>query len=85
MEAKHRTLQTIYDIVKDKPNPQTYQCTPRQIILRQLLEWDVILEHVNLLAAENLVLIQKIGDGVGVSITEEGLKKVKAFNTTKSS
>jgi len=76
MEAKYKTLETIYEIVKNKPNPHTYQCTPRQIILGQLLEWDIILGHLNSLANENLVVIRKIETSVGIWITEEGIKKV---------
>jgi predicted transcriptional regulator len=79
METTYRTLQTIYDIVKDKPNPHTYQCTPRQIILRQLLEWDIILQHLNSLSEEDLVSIKKIENSVGISITEKGIEKAKSF------
>jgi hypothetical protein len=81
METKYRTLQTLYDIVKNKPNPHTYQCTPRQIILRLLLEWDVILQHLNSLAEEDLVSVQKIENSVGISITLQGIEKLKSFST----
>ena len=81
METKYRTLQTLYDIVKTKPNPQDYQCTPRQIILRLLLEWDVILQHLNSLAEEDLVTVQKIENSVGISITLQGIEKLKSFST----
>ncbi len=88
METKYRTLQTIYDIVKDQRDPHEYRCTPRQIILTQLLEWDIILQHLNSLAEENLVSIQKIENSMGISITEEGIEKVKSFSdnslTTKT-
>ena len=81
METKYRTLQTLYDIVKSKPNPHEYQCTPRQIILRLLLEWDVILQHLNSLAEENFVSVQKIENSVGISITMQGIERLKSFST----
>ena len=80
METKYRTLQTLYDIVKTKPNPHEYQVTPRQIILRLLLEWDVILQHLNSLAEEHLVTVQKIENSVGISITRQGIEKLKSFS-----
>jgi len=79
MEPKYRTLETIYEIVKDKPNPHTYQCTPRQIILRQLQEWDIILQHLHLLSEEGFVSIKKIENSVGILITENGMEKIKSF------
>jgi hypothetical protein len=85
METKYRTLQTLYDIVKSKPNPHTYQCTPRQIILRELLEWDIILQHLNSLAEDNLVLVQKIENSVGISITVKGIEKLKSLRADESS
>ena len=90
MEPKYRTLETIYEIVKDKQNPHTYQCSPRQIILRQLLEWDIILQHLNSLSEENLVMIKKIENSMGILITENGMEKIKSIldrsstNKTKS-
>ena len=79
MEPKYRILETIYEIVKDKANPHTYQCTPRQIILRQLLDWDIILQHLNSLSEEGLVSIKKIENSVGILITADGTEKVKSF------
>jgi len=79
MEPKYRTLETIYEIVKDKQSPHTYQCSPRQIILRQLLEWDIILQHLNSLSEENLVMIKKIENSVGILITENGMEKIRSI------
>jgi hypothetical protein len=79
MEAKYRTLKTIYDIVKDLPNPHTYQCTPRQIILRELLDWNFVLKHIIALAEEGFVTVNKLSDSVTVSITTIGIEKVTGF------
>ena len=75
MEARYQTLQTIYDITSNDPQPVTYQCRPREIILRQFQDWSVILQHLNLLEEEGLV-ITKQQDTMVISITMAGIEKI---------
>ena len=75
MEARYATLATIYDIVKHEFNPTGYTCQPNQIILRQQLPWDSIMNHINDLASEGLVTV--IGLGNSIYITDKGIQKLK--------
>jgi hypothetical protein len=77
MENEDLTLKTIYDIVKHDPNPETYLCSAREIILRQLNEWDVIQQHLQLLSERELIVIKHL-DKIAISITAAGIEKVKA-------
>ena len=56
MGDEYYTLQTIFNIVKNDPNPETYLCSAREIILRQLNEWDVIQHDLNYLLKGGLLL-----------------------------
>lgn len=78
MEAHYYTLQTIYDLVKSDPRPHLYLCNPREIIVRQLLGWDVIQAHLNILAAEGFIEIRVLGNYT-VRITEMGIQKVRSI------
>ena len=75
MEAHYRTLQTVYHITNQDPQPVTYQCRPREIILRQFQDWSVIQQHLKLLEDEGLVLTKQL-DTLVISITSAGIKKV---------
>ncbi|MCW3113738.1 MAG: hypothetical protein JWR18_2134 [Segetibacter sp.] len=77
METCYQTLSTIYEIVKSDPSPHTYLCTPHQIILRQAGDWLIIQKHLELLAAEKLITIKQL-DKIAISITQEGIAKVKS-------
>ena len=74
MEAYYQTLTTIYDIVKTDPSPCTYLVTPHEIILRHKMDWTNIQHHLELLAAEKLIIIKQL-DKIVVSITQTGLAK----------
>ena len=79
METQYKTLQTIYSITNQDPQPLTYQCRPREIILRQFQDWNVIQEHLQLLEGEGLVVtIQK--DTLIITITAAGIEKVLSEN-----
>ncbi len=82
MEDVYQTLQTIFDIVKSDPNPQTYLCSPREIILRQFAGWDVIEKHLHLLEEQELVVVKHL-DKIAISITQQGIDKVKAATALK--
>ena len=55
MEAHYKTLQTIYNITIQDPQPTSYQCRPREIILRQFQDWTIIQQDLKLLEEEGLV------------------------------
>lgn len=77
MEDEYITLQTIYDIVKNDASPETYLCSAREIILRQLNGWDVIQGHLQLLAEKGLVVVKHL-DKIAISITHSGIEKAKS-------
>lgn len=79
MESHYKTLQTIYLITKADPQPVTYQCRPREIILRQFQDWSIIQQHLQLLEEEGLVAtIQK--DTLIITITTAGIEKMLSEN-----
>lgn len=75
MEAYYKTLLTIFSITKDDPQPETYKCRPREIILRQFQDWSVILQHLKLLEDEGLVTTTQ-EDTLVICITNAGIEKV---------
>jgi len=75
MEAHYKTLQTVYNIAKDDPQPDTYKCRPREIILRQYQDWSVIQQHLRLLEDEGLVVTSQ-EDTLVVCITIAGIEKI---------
>lgn len=77
MEEEFITLQTIFDIVKNDSNPKTYLCSAREIILRQLCGWNIIQDHLQLLAEKEMVVVKQL-DKVFISITEKGIRYVNS-------
>ncbi len=77
MEEEYLTLKTIFDIVKHDPSPETYLCSAREIILRQLNGWEVIQLHLKALAEKDLIVIKQL-DKIAISITGKGIEKIKA-------
>lgn len=82
MEDQYKTLQTIYDITREDPQPETYKCRPREIILRQYLSWSAIEKNLALLEQEGLITIKQ-EDTVVISITTNGIEKIKAARKFK--
>jgi hypothetical protein len=76
MDAQYKTLLTIYNICKDDPQPESYKCRPREIILRQFQDWSIIQQHLKLLEAEELVIISQ-EDTLIIRITQKGIEKIK--------
>jgi len=76
MQEHHLLLQTIYEIVKNDPQPEHYGCRPRELILRQLQEWSVIHQQLQLLREEELVNMEQ-QDTLVIRITAAGIEKVK--------
>ena len=79
MQEHHQLLQTIYEIVKNDPQPEHYGCRPRELILRQFQEWSVIHQHLQLLRQEELVIMEQ-QDTLIIRITAAGMEKAKQIN-----
>ncbi|MEP6948055.1 MAG: hypothetical protein ABI863_02215 [Ginsengibacter sp.] len=77
MGDEYITLQTIFNIVKNDPNPETYLCSAREIILRQLNEWDTIQHHLKILADKGFVIVKQL-DKIAICITASGIEKIKS-------
>ena len=76
MQDHYHLLQTIYQIVKNDPQPEHYGCRPRELILRRLQEWPVIQQQLHLLEQEELVITEQ-QDTLVIRITAAGLEKAK--------
>ena len=76
MLEHHQLLLTIYEIVKNDPQPEHYGCRPRELILRQLKEWSVIHQHLILLQNEELVNMEQ-QDTLVIRITAAAIRKAK--------
>jgi len=76
MESRYKTLLTIYNVTKEDPQPETYKCRPREIILRQYQDWSVIQQHLTLLAEEGLVTTSQ-EDTLVIWITKAGIEAIK--------
>lgn len=75
MDPRYKTLTTIFTITKDDPQPTTYKCRPRDLILRQFQDWSVIQQHIQQLEAEGLVLMRQ-EDTLVIQITAMGIEKI---------
>ena len=79
MKSHYKTLETIYNIAHQDPNPITYLCRPREIILRQFQDWSIIQQHLELLEQEGMVITKQM-DTLIISITLSGIQKVTSGN-----
>jgi hypothetical protein len=78
MNSRYQTLRTIYDITATDPQPTTYLCKPREIILRQLSDWDLIKINIAELEKEELVITKQL-DTLVISITAAGIEKIRTM------
>jgi hypothetical protein len=76
MQDHYHLLQTIYQIVKNDPQPEQYGCRPRELILRRLQEWTVIQQQLHLLEEEELVTTEQ-QDTLVIRITATGVEKAR--------
>lgn len=76
MQDHYSLLHTIYEIVKNDPQPEHYGCRPRDLILRQLQEWSFIQQQLSLLESEGLIVTEQ-QDTLVIRITGAGLERVK--------
>jgi hypothetical protein len=79
MEDHYELLQTIYEIVKNDPQPERYSCRPRELILRRFQEWSVIHQQLLLLEKEGMVVLEQ-QDTLIVRITAAGVEKIRPQN-----
>jgi len=77
MEDHYELLQTIYEIVKNDPQPERYSCRPRELILRRFQEWSVIHQQLQLLETEEMVVLEQ-QDTLIVRITSMDMEKVRS-------
>lgn len=52
MQDHYSLLHTIYEIVKNDPQPERYSCKPRELILRRMQEWSDIQQQIHQLERE---------------------------------
>jgi hypothetical protein len=71
----YQLLQTIYEISKHDPKPETYPCKPRELILRLMQDWSIIQQLLTELEREKLIsTVQQ--DTLVIKITREGILKI---------
>jgi len=72
---RYQLLQTIYEISKHDPKPETYPCKPRELILRFMQDWTTIQQSLVDLEQEKLITtVQQ--DTLVIRITKEGIWKI---------
>lgn len=71
----YQLLQTIYEISKHDPDPETYPCKPRELILRLMLDWGTIQQLLQNLEQEKLIRTIQL-DTLVIRITKEGILKI---------
>lgn len=77
MDKRYVTLQTLAKIVGETPHPTQYLCTPREMILHSVFDWELINSHLSSLEKEELV-VKVQADTLQFYITQKGLDKVAA-------
>lgn len=76
MQDHYSLLHTIYEIVKNDPQPERYSCKPRELILRRMQEWTDIQQQLKQLETEGLVTTEQ-QETMVIRITHAGLDLVK--------
>lgn len=75
MDKRYVTLQTLAKIVSETPHPTQYLCTPREMILHSVFDWELINAHLTVLENEELV-VKIQADTLQFYITQKGLDKI---------
>jgi len=83
MEPRYRTLRTLYDIVKNDPQPTTYPCRPREIILRLMTDWNIIIDYLQELEKEECIVTRQL-DTLVINITKTGIERAMALTKDKT-
>lgn len=75
MDYSLQVLRTVYEIVKEDPDPLTYPCKPRELILRLHEDWALIYEQLLLLEQKYFIQLKQL-DTLVVLITKSGIEKL---------
>lgn len=78
MDEKYKTLQLLYSIVRDDPDPTTYPCTYRELILKTNTDATILQQHTEMLAEEGMVQIKRFERAV-ICITPKGIQTSRDF------
>lgn len=84
MEPHYQILKTIYDIARNDPQPETYECRPRDMILRLFVDWSVIHHHLKILEEERLISTEQLNTLI-VRISREGIEKLQQLKQERAS
>ena len=76
----YQLLQTIYEISKHDPRPETYLCKPRELILRLMQDWSIIQQSLIDLEKEKLISTVQ-HDTLVIRITTEGIQKINELQS----
>jgi DNA-binding MarR family transcriptional regulator len=76
----YQLLQTIYEISKHDPRPETYPCKPRELILRLMQDWTIIQQSLIDLEKEKLISTVQ-HDTLVIRITSEGIQKINELQS----
>ncbi|HEX3165415.1 MAG TPA: hypothetical protein VHQ93_04095 [Chitinophagaceae bacterium] len=76
----YQLLQTIYEISKHDPRPETYLCKPRELILRLMQDWSIIQQSLIDLEKEKLISTVQ-HDTLVIRITSEGIQKINELQS----
>ena len=86
MQDHYSLLHTIYEIVKNDPQPERYSCKPRELILRRMQEWSDIQQQLQQLEKEGFVTTEQQETMViritvaGISLVKEQLEMARSGN-----
>ena len=73
MESKYKTLQTIYELVKNAADPTASLLHPSEIIMGCDLPWDESAKHLNELNSEHFIQVLEHSPAL-IFITKLGLE-----------
>jgi DNA-binding MarR family transcriptional regulator len=76
----YQLLQTIYEISRHDPRPETYPCKPRELILRLMQDWSIIQQSLIDLEKEKLISTVQ-HDTLVIRITTEGIQKINELQS----
>lgn len=81
MDLRYQILLLIDELATTDPQPLSYQCRPRELILRQMQDWPAIWEQVQVLESEGLVISRQL-DTMVISLTGDGREKAIALRAS---
>lgn len=73
MEPKFDTLNSVYELIKEKTDPTQTVLTINELLLHQNRPWDELVLHLEELNKEGCIILHQLSVAV-VSITNKGLE-----------